>query len=90
MTTVIEAKVTSQGVLIPRPLLAAWGEVKEVEIEQHSDAIIVKPKSAPARELRAEIVREMKAAGLIEELPWTPPPTAPAEERARLATKASR
>lgn len=90
MTTVVEAKVTSQGVLIPRPLLAAWGEVEEVEIEQYSDAIIIKPKSAPSRQLRAEIVREMQAVGLVEELPWTRPPAVPAEERARLARKLSR
>ncbi len=89
MTTVVEAKVTSQGVLIPRPLLAAWGEVEEVEIEQHRDAIIIKPKPAPAGQLRAEIVREMKAVGLVEELPWTPLPVVPPEERARLAKKLS-
>jgi len=34
MTAIIAVKVTSQGVLVPRPLLAAWGDVGEVEIEQ--------------------------------------------------------
>lgn len=90
MTTVIESKVTSQGVLIPRPLFADWGEVEEVEIEQHSDAIIIRPKPAPAQQLRAEIVREMQAAGLVEKLPWTEHPPVPPEERARLAKKLSR
>ena len=31
----------------------------------------------------------MKAAGLVEELQWAPPPAVSAEERARLATKLS-
>lgn len=89
MTTIIEAKVTSQGVLIPRPLLTAWGEIEEVEIEQHSDAIIIKPKSVPARSPRAEIVREMKAVGLVEALPWPLPAAVPPKERTRLARKLS-
>lgn len=90
MTTVIKAKVTPRGVLIPRPLLAVWGEIEEVEIEQQGDAIIVKPTSVPAPDLRAAIVREMKAVGLVEELPWAPPQVVSAEERARLAKKLGR
>jgi antitoxin component of MazEF toxin-antitoxin module len=78
-------KVTVQGVLVPRPMIQAWGDVQEVEIEQHSDAIIIKPKGRPATELRERIVTEMKAAGLVEDLSWTSPPVVPAEERARLA-----
>lgn len=31
--TSVDIKVTFRGVLIPRPLLAAWGDVEEVEIE---------------------------------------------------------
>jgi antitoxin component of MazEF toxin-antitoxin module len=85
MTTAIEIKVTSQGVLIPRPLIAAWGDVDTVEIEQHVNVIIVKPKSDQAAQVRAQIVREMKAEGLIETLPWTQPPRISAEERTRLA-----
>jgi hypothetical protein len=78
-------KVTSQGVLVPRPLIQAWGDVQEVEIEQRPDAIILKPKGQAAAQLRERIIREMKAAGLVEELPWTAPPTVAASERARLA-----
>ena len=40
--------------------------------------------------LRAQIVSEMKAAGLVEELPWPQPPAVSLEERARLAKKLSR
>ena len=37
-------KATSRGVLVPRALIEAWGDIQEVEIEQHLDAIIIKPK----------------------------------------------
>jgi hypothetical protein len=89
MTTVVAVKVTPQGVLVPRPLIAAWGDVQEVEIEQRSDAIIIKPKADRTDQLRAQIVSEMKAAGLIEDLPWAQPPVISSEERARLAKKLS-
>ena len=78
-------KVTSRGVLVPRPLIQAWGDVKEVEIEQRTDAIIIKPKGRSADQLRARIVEEMRSAGLIEDLGWAMPPIVPADERARLA-----
>jgi hypothetical protein len=89
MTTVVAVKVTPNGVLVPRPLIAAWGDVKEVEIEQHPDAIIIKPKADPASQLCAQIVSKMRVAGLIEDLPWEQPPAIPPEERARLAKKLS-
>ena len=89
MNTVIAVKVTPQGVLVPRPLITAWGDIKEVEIEQHANAIIVKPKTDRANRLHAQIVNEMKAAGLIEDLPWAQPPVVSSEERARLAKKLS-
>jgi len=89
MTTPIDVKVTAEGVLVPRPLLAAWGDVEEVEVEQRADAIIIKPKDAYPVSQRDRIVREMKAAGLVETLPWAQPPTAPPEERARLAERLS-
>lgn len=89
MTTSTDAKVTAQGVLVPRPLLAAWGDIEEVEIEQRSDAIIIKPKAGQAAQLRDQIVREMKADGLVETLPWAQPPMVSPEERIRLAEKLS-
>jgi antitoxin component of MazEF toxin-antitoxin module len=90
MTTVVAVKVTPQGVLVPRPLIAALGgDVEEVEIEQRSDAIIIKPKIRQTSQLRAQILRKMKTAGLIEDLPWAQPPTISPEERARLAERLS-
>jgi len=89
MTTVVAVKVTPQGVLVPRPLIAAWGDIKEVEIEQHSNAIVIKPKINRASQLHAQIVSEMKAAGLVEDLPWAQPPVISPEARARLAKRLS-
>ena len=79
------AKVTEEGVLVRRPLIEGWGDVKEVEIEQRPDAIIITPKGPAAAQLRDRIIEEMKAAGLVEETPWTLPPEVSEGERARLA-----
>jgi hypothetical protein len=38
-----------------------------------------------AAQLRYRIIEEMKAAGLVEETPWTLPPEVSEGERARLA-----
>jgi hypothetical protein len=82
-------KVTSEGVLVPRPLIQAWGDIQEVEIEQRPDAIVITPKARPS-ESRERMLQEMKAAGLIVELRGTPPPRVSVEERARLAKVLSR
>jgi virulence-associated protein VagC len=88
--TKVAVKVTSRGVLVPRPLIAAWGDVQEVEIEQKADALIIKPKANRVSQLQAQIVSQMKAAGLIEDLLWAQPPVVSSEERERLAKKLSR
>jgi hypothetical protein len=90
MGRVVDVKITDEGVLIPHPLLEDWGDIQEVEIEQRADALVVKPKADPSSSLHNRIVDEMKAAGLIEELPWTPPLPVSAEARAHLAEKLSR
>ena len=87
MTIRIAVKVTQRGVLVPRPLITAWGDVQEVEIEQHADALIITPKDKRAKLSRTRIVNEMKAAGLIEDLPWVQPRHVSPEERAWLAKK---
>jgi hypothetical protein len=89
MGKVVDVKITSEGVLIPHPLLEDWGDIQEVEIEQRADVLVVKPKANHSSRLHDRIVDEMKAAGLIEELPWTPPLAVSAEARARLAEKLS-
>jgi hypothetical protein len=85
----VAVKVTPQGVLVPRPLIRAWGDVEEVEIEQRPDALIITPKEHQADQTRARIVGDMKAAGLIEDLPWAQPREVSPEERADLAKKLS-
>ena len=89
MTITVVVKVTPQGLLVPHSLIAAWGNIKEVEIEQQPNAIIIKPKAKDLSQLRTQITNEMRAAGLIEDLPWEQPPVVPAEVRARLAKKLS-
>ncbi|MBU0490248.1 MAG: hypothetical protein KKA73_10800 [Chloroflexi bacterium] len=84
---VVKAKITARGVLVPRSLLPAWGDVQEVEIEQRAGAIIIRPPARRSDPLHTRIVREMKAAGLVEELGWPAPPGVSAEARACLAKK---
>ena len=86
----MDTKVTSRGVLVPRPLLEPWGDVEEVQIEQHEDAIIIKPKASQDASTGNEIVRRMKTHGLVETLPWKKPPRVSQEERSELAEKLSR
>ncbi|MCX6030863.1 MAG: hypothetical protein NT169_16405 [Chloroflexi bacterium] len=88
--TIIARRVTQRGVLVPRALIRAWGNIQEVEIEQRPDAVVIKPKAAHAGDLRGQVVSKMEAAGLIEKLPWPQPPRVSAEVRARLAEKLSR
>jgi hypothetical protein len=86
---VVAAKVTSRGVLVPRSLIATWGNVREVEIERHADTVIIRPKPAEAAPWRGQILDEMKTAGLIEGLSWPEPPVVSLEARAYLAEKLS-
>jgi hypothetical protein len=88
MTETIE--VTAQGVLVPRPLFRAWGDVREVEVEQRADAIIIKPKGTPEAARHEQVIAKMKAAGLIDELPWEPSRGVSAQERTELAKALSK
>jgi virulence-associated protein VagC len=87
MGKTVSVKVSQQGVLVPRSLVAGWDEVQEVDIEQRADALIIRPRRAETERLNAEIRQEMKAMGLVEDLPWDQPPVVPAAERTRLARK---
>ena len=87
--TVVAAKVTPRGVLVPRALIAAWGDVREVEIEKHADTVVIRPRPSEATPWHGQVISKMKAAGLIEEMPWPEPPVVSPEARARLAEKLS-
>jgi len=54
--TIIARRVTQRGVLVPRALIRAWGNIEEVEIEQRPDAVVIKPKTARASDLRDQVV----------------------------------
>lgn len=85
--TVVSAKVTPRGVLVPHALIAAWGNVREVEIEKHADTVVIRPRPAETAAWRNQVIAKMKAAGLIEELPWPEPTGVSPEDRVRLAGK---
>lgn len=88
--TIVSAKVTPRGVLVPHTLIAAWGNVREVEIEKHADTVVIRPRLAEtAAARRNQVIAKMKAVGLIEELPWPEPTGVSPEDRARLAEKLS-
>jgi len=89
MTEAITVKVTPKGMVVPYSLIRAWGDVEEVEIARRADAVIIKPKANHATRLPGRIVNEMKAAGLVEDLPWSQPPAVSPEQRACLAEKLS-
>jgi hypothetical protein len=86
----ITVKVTPEGIMVSHPLIDAWGDAPELEIEQVADALVIKPKAKDVNQAEDRIVDEMKAAGLVEALPWAQPPVVPLEERARLAEKLGR
>jgi len=77
-------------VLIPRTLLAAWGDVEEVEIEQRVDAIIVMPKESQSASASDQMVRDMNADSLVATLPWKQPRTLSAEKRTELVEELGR
>jgi hypothetical protein len=87
--TIVAAKVTPRGVLVPRALIAAWGDIREVEIEKHADTVVIRPRPSEAATWSAQVINKMKATGLIEGMPWPEPPVVSPEARARLAEKLS-
>ena len=84
--TAIAAKMTSRGVLVPRSIMAAWGNISEVEIELQGDLVVIKPSQThDGRQVRRELINRMKAAGLVEDLPWESGTSISDSDRARLA-----
>lgn len=88
--TIVAARVTSRGLWIPRALIAAWGNIHEVEIEGRPDAVVITPKSIHPDAQRAEILDRMKAVGLIEDLSWPQATSVASETRMHLAEVLSR
>jgi hypothetical protein len=66
--------------------LGEAGLLDEPEAETDLPVILDEPETDHPNSLD-QIVDEMKAAGLVEDLSWTQPPLVSSEERARLAKK---
>ena len=81
----IAAKVTSRGVLVPRSLMASWGNVHQVEIELQGDVVVIKPSLAETDDSRTELIDKLKAVGLIEDVSWESETSISDEDRAHLA-----
>ena len=78
------AQMTEQGLLLPHTMLQNWGEV---EVIQRPTYIIIKPRRSD--QPGEQLVQEMRAAGLIVDLPGPPPPIITTQERAALAQRLS-
>jgi hypothetical protein len=89
MSTPIVARVTSEGLLIPRAAIREWLE-RDIEVVKDKERIIIQPHSTPRTE-QERVLQILESAGLLlppEPLPSSYVPLSP-EERAELARKFS-
>ena len=93
MSTLIAAKMTSQGLLIPHAAIREWWE-RGVEVivlkDEGKERIIIQPRSKPYTE-RERVFQALEAAGLllpVGSLPSSHKPVSP-DEQAELARKFS-
>jgi antitoxin MazE len=63
MKTTIRRMGNSQGILIPKPILAQLGLENEVEMEIEGDALVIRRPRKKVREGWAEASRSLAAAG---------------------------
>ncbi|AKM33293.1 antitoxin (plasmid) [Pandoraea faecigallinarum] len=63
MRTTIRRMGNSQGVLIPKPILAQLGLEGEVDIAVEDDALVIRKPQKKAREGWAEASQDVAAAG---------------------------
>lgn len=81
MSTVIAAKLTPQGLLIPHAAIREWQERGiEVILIKDKERIIIQPRSRPRTE-RERVLRILEDSGLLVKPQWEPtsPPVSPAE-----------
>jgi len=88
MPTQIAAKMTSEGLLIPRNALQGWDEVDV--IKEEDERITIRPQALTAQRERALALQALRDDNLLADLDWDPaqPPATP-EERTELAKKLS-
>ena len=87
--TIIAAKVSARGVLVPHEIIVALGNVEEVQIEGRPNAVIITRKTKHPDARRVDLIQRMKAAGLVEDLSWPEPPAVSPRARTRLAEELS-
>ncbi|MEX3958707.1 antitoxin MazE [Trinickia symbiotica] len=63
MKTTIRRMGNSQGILIPKPILAQLGFEHEVEMEIEGDALVIRRPLKKAREGWADASKRLAAAG---------------------------
>ncbi len=89
MTSSITARMTSQGLLIPRTAISEWlGQ--EIEVIKDQERIIIRPRTTPRTE-RERVLQVLETAGLLLPPEPLPPSHTPVslEEQAELARKFS-
>ena len=72
MTTIIDVKVTPQGLLIPHALVAEW---REVEVVKVGNQIVVRPKHRSELREREALIDALRRANLTSPLADSPPPS---------------
>jgi hypothetical protein len=84
MSTVEIARMTDEGLLLPREMVQDLGEV---EVVRRPDYILIKPKVIRERELHDQARKVLREAGLLVEMRKEPIPEISTEERAELARR---
>lgn len=84
MSTIWTAKMTDEGLLLPREMVQDLGEV---EIVRRPDYILIKPKVMSDRELHSQARKVLREAGLLVKIHKESLPEVSPEERAELARR---
>jgi hypothetical protein len=84
MSTVETARVTDEGLLLPREMVQDLGEV---EVVRRPDYILIKPKGIREHELHDQARKMLREAGLLVKVRKEPIPEVSPEERAELARR---
>lgn len=84
MSTVETARMTDEGLLLPREMVQDLGEV---EVVRRPDYILIKSKAIRDRELHSRARKVLREAGLLVEVHREPLAEVSPEERAELARR---
>ena len=63
MRAALQRVGNSQGIIIPKPVLAQLGFERDLELEVKDDALVIRKAKTRPREGWAEAARELAAAG---------------------------